>query len=162
MAVGGQRHTPAAYPLNNRPGTHCTEDWVGPRAGLDWSGKTRLPPGFDPRTFQSVASHCTDIVRWRVYWNPSSMWSRCCAHHEEVKTGSCAVPMCLKLSTGEWSDSRPGRLTPYHWLVGWSDSRNRQDVFGKQKNLLLLSGIEVLYFEFSNVKHSRFSSFNVD
>jgi hypothetical protein len=33
--VRGQRHTLAAlYPLE-RPGTHCTGGWVGPRAGLD-------------------------------------------------------------------------------------------------------------------------------
>ena len=25
-----------------RPGTHCTEGWVGLRAGLDWCGKSRL------------------------------------------------------------------------------------------------------------------------
>jgi len=39
-----QRHAPAAlYPLE-RPGTHCTEGWVGPRAGLDRCGKSRPPP----------------------------------------------------------------------------------------------------------------------
>jgi hypothetical protein len=50
--VRGQRHAPAAlYPLE-RPGTHCTGGWVGPRAGLESCGKSRLPPGFDPRTAQ--------------------------------------------------------------------------------------------------------------
>jgi hypothetical protein len=38
-----------------RPGTHCTGGWVGPRAGLDRCGKSRPPPGFDPRTVQPVA-----------------------------------------------------------------------------------------------------------
>jgi hypothetical protein len=38
----GQRHAPAAfYPLE-RPGTHCRGNWVGPRAGLDRCGKSRL------------------------------------------------------------------------------------------------------------------------
>ena len=38
---GGQCHAPAAlYPLE-RPGTHCTGGWVGPRASLDRCGKTR-------------------------------------------------------------------------------------------------------------------------
>ena len=36
----GQRHAPAAYYPRERPGTHCTEGWVGPRAGLD-GGKSR-------------------------------------------------------------------------------------------------------------------------
>ena len=31
-----------------------------PRAGLDRCGKSRLPPGFDPRTVQPVASRYTD------------------------------------------------------------------------------------------------------
>jgi hypothetical protein len=33
--VRGYRHAPVAlYPLE-RPGTHCTGDWVGPRAGAE-------------------------------------------------------------------------------------------------------------------------------
>ena len=42
------------------PGTHCTGGWVGPRAGLDRCRKSPLPPGFDPRTVQAVASRYTD------------------------------------------------------------------------------------------------------
>jgi hypothetical protein len=38
-----------------RHGTHCTGGWVGPRAGLDVCEKSRLPPGFDPRTVQTMA-----------------------------------------------------------------------------------------------------------
>ena len=34
----------------NRPGTHCTGGFVGPSACLDGCGKSRRPPGFDPRT----------------------------------------------------------------------------------------------------------------
>jgi len=53
--VRGQRHAPAAFNPRERPGTHCTGGWVGPRAGLDRCGKSRPPPpGFDPRTVQSV------------------------------------------------------------------------------------------------------------
>ena len=47
------------YP-QERPGTHCTVGWVGPRAGLEGCGKSRPPPGFDPRTVQPVASRYTD------------------------------------------------------------------------------------------------------
>ena len=39
---------------------HCTGGWVGPRAGLDRCGKSRPPPGFDPRTVQPVAGRYTD------------------------------------------------------------------------------------------------------
>ena len=33
---------------------------MGPRAGLDGCGKSRPPPGFDPRTVQPVGSRYTD------------------------------------------------------------------------------------------------------
>ena len=56
--VRGQRHAPAALYARERP--HCTGGWVGPRAGLDRCGKSRPPPGFDPRTVQPVASRYTD------------------------------------------------------------------------------------------------------
>ena len=44
MRVGGQRHAPVALPPE-RPGTHCIGGWVGPRAGLDGCGKSRLHRG---------------------------------------------------------------------------------------------------------------------
>jgi len=37
----------AIYP-RERPGTHFTGGWVGPRAGLDGQ-KISSPPGFNPR-----------------------------------------------------------------------------------------------------------------
>jgi len=46
--------------LLERRGTHCIGGWVGLRAGLDGCGRTRPPPGFDPRTVQPVASRYTD------------------------------------------------------------------------------------------------------
>ena len=58
--VRGQRHAPAALYPRERPGTHCTGGWVGPRAGLDRCGKPRPPTGFDPRTVQPVASRYND------------------------------------------------------------------------------------------------------
>jgi hypothetical protein len=33
--VRGQRHDPAAFYSQERPGTNCTGGWVGPRTGLD-------------------------------------------------------------------------------------------------------------------------------
>jgi hypothetical protein len=47
--MGSQHHAPAALPPE-RPGTHCTEGWVGLRAGLGVCEKFRPQPGFDPRT----------------------------------------------------------------------------------------------------------------
>jgi hypothetical protein len=58
--VRGQRHASAAFYPRERPGTHCTWGWVGPRAGLDVCEKSRSPPGFDPRTVQPAASRYTD------------------------------------------------------------------------------------------------------
>jgi hypothetical protein len=44
------------------PGTHCVEDWVGPRAGLDGCGKSRppSPPGI---RFQDRSARCESLYR---------------------------------------------------------------------------------------------------
>jgi hypothetical protein len=43
MGVSGQRHAPAAlYPRERTPGTYCTGDWVGPRAGLDAQARRKI------------------------------------------------------------------------------------------------------------------------
>jgi hypothetical protein len=57
--VSGQQHTlTALYPWE-RLGTHCTGGWVGP--GPFWTGAENLaPPGFDPRSDQSVVSRSGD------------------------------------------------------------------------------------------------------
>jgi hypothetical protein len=38
-----------------RPPTRSIGGWVGPTDSLDGCGKSRSPPGFDPRTVQLVA-----------------------------------------------------------------------------------------------------------
>ena len=51
-----------------RPGTHCTGDWVGLQG---WSGqmrKTSSPSGFDPRTVHPVASLYTDWAIRPAEW----------------------------------------------------------------------------------------------
>jgi hypothetical protein len=69
MGVGGQHHAPAALPPGKRPGIHCTGGSVGPRAGFGRVRKISPRPGFDPWTFQPVASRYTDYaipLGWRV------------------------------------------------------------------------------------------------
>jgi hypothetical protein len=50
--------TPRSLYRRERPGTH----WLCPRAGTDGCRKSRLPPGFDPRPVQPVASRYTDCT----------------------------------------------------------------------------------------------------
>ena len=56
------------YP-RERPGTHCTKEGVGPRAGLDGCAKSHPPPGFEPRNVQPVASRYTDWAIPRYNFN---------------------------------------------------------------------------------------------
>ena len=51
---------PGRFTPGKHPGIQCIEGWVGPRAGLDGGEKSRLQPGFDPRTVQPVARRYTD------------------------------------------------------------------------------------------------------
>jgi hypothetical protein len=58
MGLSGQRYASAAlYPQERTPGTHCTGDWVGLRAGLDTEarGKVFACAGDRNRAVQSVA-----------------------------------------------------------------------------------------------------------
>ena len=52
--VSGQQHASVAIYPRERPGTHCTGGWVGPRAGLEGQ-KILSPPGFDPGLSSPVA-----------------------------------------------------------------------------------------------------------
>ena len=54
--------TPRSLYPQERPGTYCIGGWVGPRAGMDWCGKSLPPPGFDPLTHQPVAGRYTDYT----------------------------------------------------------------------------------------------------
>jgi len=47
------------YPRDREP-VPTIGGWVGPRVILDGCGKFGHPPGFDPRTVQSVAIGYTD------------------------------------------------------------------------------------------------------
>jgi hypothetical protein len=60
MRVGGQCHSLSALPPGNRPDTHRTKGWKGPRAGLDGHGKISPTPRFDRRTVQPIAVCYTD------------------------------------------------------------------------------------------------------
>ena len=48
------------YSPGKIPGTHCIGGWVGPQGQSGRVRKISLPPGFDPRTVQPVASRYTD------------------------------------------------------------------------------------------------------
>ena len=48
MVVGSQRHESVALPPGKRPDTHFIGGWVGPRAGLNRSGKSRPHRDFTP------------------------------------------------------------------------------------------------------------------
>jgi hypothetical protein len=45
--VSDQQHAQASLYPQERPGTHCTGCWVGPRTGLDRRGKSRPLPARD-------------------------------------------------------------------------------------------------------------------
>jgi len=77
--LGSQRHAPAVLTLEKRPGTQCTGGFVGLKASLEGCGKSPLA-GFDTRTVQPVASHCTDYAYFepcqkQIAWNCTLFWS---------------------------------------------------------------------------------------
>jgi hypothetical protein len=60
MAVGGQRHVPAAlFPVKWRV-AHFTGDSLDHRVSMGIYGKSHRPLRLDPRTFHPVASRYTN------------------------------------------------------------------------------------------------------
>ena len=68
MGVMGSAPSPGRLYPRERPCTHCTGGWVGPRTGLDKCEKSLSPPGFDPWTAQPIASHYTDYATRPTDW----------------------------------------------------------------------------------------------
>jgi hypothetical protein len=54
MGISGQRHAlPRFSPEERTSGTHCTGDWVGPRASLDTEARGKILsrlPGIETRS----------------------------------------------------------------------------------------------------------------
>jgi len=59
MGWGSAPRPDRLYP-RERPGTHCTGGWVGPRARLDGQ-KISSPPGFDDRPACSSVAIPTEL-----------------------------------------------------------------------------------------------------
>jgi hypothetical protein len=120
----------AARPGRNLPpartSTHCTGDWVGSRAGLDKRGKSRPPPGFDPRTVQTVVSSYTD---WATRPTLLSISSKIILYHQSSKIicpwnvdvwNFMALVICWKYACN--------RL---NWKLLFSDENNRLVPFAR-------------------------------
>ena len=88
--VRDQRHSSATLYPREGPGTHCTGGLGGPqgRSGQVW--KILSPPGFDPRTVQSVAGRYTDYSTW-----PLEQYMR---HYDEVPYCQLHIPISLVCS----------------------------------------------------------------
>jgi hypothetical protein len=90
MYVSGQPHAPAALLLPaNRPGTQCTAGWVGCyRVGLDGYREEKsllLPPAFEHRTMQHVASLYTDYVIPAPYLFSRNFNETALKEHQDIK-----------------------------------------------------------------------------
>ena len=73
--VRGQRHAPAGLYPRERPGTHCTGGWVGPRVGLDRCVKSRSHRDSIPDRLSRIQSlyrlsypaHCVVKVKEKYF-----------------------------------------------------------------------------------------------
>jgi hypothetical protein len=131
MGVGGQRHAPAAlppgmtrYPLYRGLG--------GPQGQSGRLQKISIPPGFDPRTVQPVASRYTDYVI------PAHKIA-----HEVVNIHLYHhIAQCF--GCPQSSSGIVGLLLTQRNSFGWGRPHSRSGGFGEQNYLLSLSGIEIL------------------
>ena len=103
--MGGQCHIPATLPPGKRPGTHCIGGWVGHRASLDGRENLAPPPGFDPQTFQPVASHYID------YTIPVPWYHM---YQQETRLSSFFHHSIMMTSMGEEKDHKPEIIMHYN------------------------------------------------
>jgi len=114
-----------------RPATHCTGGWVGPRAGLE-ERKISSLPGFDPRTVQlQVSKSCRKKINILYSINATSyglggpgIESRLGGRDfsAPVQTGPGAHPASSTIGTGSFPGVKSGRgvtLTTHPLLVPW-------------------------------------------
>jgi len=95
--VSGQQHAPAALYPRERPGTHCTGGWVGPRAGLG-------------------GLVCLYLIQIHI---SEPIWTKLCTHLSPWSGRDrrvCMVRKCLTFSTfltfvGSWC-----RILGTKWL----------------------------------------------
>ena len=81
---------PPLYP-REKPGIHCTEGWVGPRAILDGCGKSRPYRDSIPRAVQPVASRYTDCA---IPAHPHSLSSQKKSFHKYKKQWTPKLRLC--------------------------------------------------------------------
>jgi hypothetical protein len=110
--------TPQPFYPRERPGTHCIEGRVAPRAGLDGRRKISPPPGFDPRTV-----HPTDLSRS----TRSPSWET----NTDISAGQVISTLlvecegsypCSQQPARHWTESRPPPLrkiffSALKWLI---------------------------------------------
>jgi hypothetical protein len=85
----GKRHAPAALYPRERPGTHCTGDWVGRTADLDRYGKSRPHRDSIPRTSSPLPEAIpTELPgqRIREQSNINYLIERCTNHMNALDT----------------------------------------------------------------------------
>ena len=63
--MSGQQYAPYALYPRERPGTHFTGGWVGPRAGL---AENLIPIGIQSQTVQPIVSRYTDWATWPTHF----------------------------------------------------------------------------------------------
>jgi hypothetical protein len=119
MAVGSQRHTPAAVPI-------LQEGWVGPRADLDGCEKSRHPPGIrsqDLSQFVYQIHYSGHLMSW---WNI----------YEAISLHVFHCLFCNKSSTRHirYAHSRFGFYASlYLWHLGSSEKATGLIWFADQK-----------------------------
>ena len=97
--------------------------WVSSRAGLNVCGKSRLPPGIDPRTTQLVANRYTDcaIANHKPAIENSFVY--------ESSLSSCSVCVCVCVCVCVWKVSLGSRF-------GYKQGQNLGSCVCKKKRLI--------------------------
>jgi len=138
--VRGQGHAPATLYPRERPGSHCTGGWLGPRADLDRRGKSRPHrdsiPG--PSSPQPVAIPATFIMYCSLIYNEVNKFTQEQAMNAPRGSRGIALLFLTPALVGGWVVSAtPRPLYPRERDTvptgGWVGSRAGVDGIGKSR-----------------------------
>jgi hypothetical protein len=130
--VSGQRHAPAAlYPRGMDPGTHCTDGWVGPRAGLDAETRRKIlclcrgsNPGRPvcsqalywlsyPGSSENGSMELLTVRPLRLAFVLNGLWTRLCAN---VRGGAFMLTVLARLT--HWKPKNKKSSVLLSWFSG--------------------------------------------
>jgi len=111
---------PSRFTPRKWPGTHCIGGWVDTKASLEGWGKSRPPPGFDPRTVHPLASRYIDYSqKGLTLTKPFFLNAHRVMIRFSCRKNTASIFRVTNVSSGRWSDIEDEMCQLFSLLRHW-------------------------------------------